>query len=64
VPFPASGKLTLFDIRGKRIRAVERRTWTKGGNQVMWNIDGLPVGIYLVQLDLLKAVKTIKIAKQ
>lgn len=57
-------KLSIYDAYGRLVDILLDEVQQPGVYEVSWNAEGLPVGIYLVQLKIGNEVTTRKIIKQ
>ena len=56
-------KIQLYNHMGKVLGILVNETQSKGTHQVEWNAEGLPAGIYYVQLNAGEHLLTKKILK-
>jgi len=47
---PSAIQLTIYDYLGKQVKVIEKKQ-AQGKQQITWNADGLPVGIYYCRLQ-------------
>ncbi|MEO0856170.1 MAG: T9SS type A sorting domain-containing protein [Bacteroidota bacterium] len=60
---PEQGRvmLAVYDVRGARVAVLSDQEWPAGYHAVAWRADGVPSGLYLVQLRVGSFVRTQKI---
>lgn len=51
LPNKAMVAIELYNLQGIRIKSIEKRTFTKGKNEVNINCTGLPTGIYFYRVS-------------
>jgi hypothetical protein len=44
--------LIIYDIQGREVAKLETRNLKLGTNQIVWNAEGLPSGVYFVRLSV------------
>jgi hypothetical protein len=44
--------LAIYDISGREIETLDTRHLTLGMNTIVWNAEGLPSGVYFIQLSV------------
>jgi hypothetical protein len=50
LPSASEVQLSLYDVAGRRVAAIESGARAEGAHQVVWSIAGLPRGIYFYRL--------------
>jgi hypothetical protein len=43
-------ELKIYNINGREVWSMVKGQWSKGKNEVIWSAEGIPTGIYFVQL--------------
>jgi N-acetylneuraminic acid mutarotase len=59
---PSTVQLIMYDYLGKQVEVIEKKQ-AHGKQQIIWNAEGLPVGIYFCVLKTNKGTQTKKIIK-
>jgi hypothetical protein len=54
-------ELTIYDITGREVWKLASRIWHLGTNQVEWNAEGMPSGIYFARLTAGDYIQTQKL---
>jgi hypothetical protein len=44
--------LIIYDIQGREVEKLETQNLKPGTNQIVWNAEGLPSGIYFARLTM------------
>ncbi len=57
---PSTVQLTIYDYLGKQLEVIEKKQ-AQGKQQIIWNAEGLPAGVYFVKLTTANASATHKI---
>ncbi len=62
---PAAVRLDCYDVLGRRVARIAEGTYGAGQHAATWQTDGLPAGLYLVQIsaDGQKATRSVVLAQ-
>jgi parallel beta-helix repeat protein len=55
MPDASQAELKIYDISGREIETLDIGHWTLGKNEVVWNAEGMPSGIYFIRLAVIGA---------
>ena len=59
---PSTAQLTIYNYLGKQVELIEKQQ-AQGKQQITWNAEGLPAGVYFCVLKANEVVQTKKIIK-
>ena len=59
---PSTIQLTIYDYLGKQVEVIEKKQ-AQGKQQIIWNAEGLPAGVYTCVLKTESETQTVKMIK-
>jgi len=59
---PSTVQFTIYDYLGKKLEVIEKKQ-TQGKQQITWNAEGLPAGVYFCVIKTNQGIETTKLIK-
>jgi len=59
---PSTVQLTIYDYLGKQVKVIEKKQ-AQGKQQITWNAEGLPAGVYFCVIKTNQGIETTKLIK-
>jgi hypothetical protein len=64
IPHSSEVKIELFDLQGRKIQTIAEGNYRSGNHQLEFEIENLPPGIYLLQLQTDSGIESQKLIIQ